>query len=164
MGADHHRLISDLIVDYGFHLDTGNIDAVADMFANATLRILRGDEELAVATGSDEVRALLGDHTDHDGSPRTHHVNTNVRINLSEDAMTATARTYITLLQATKDLPLQPVACGIYHDRFVREGDVWRFAERRNEARLLGDLSHRLRGGANERLAHMAAGDRGAPA
>ncbi len=60
------------------------------------------------------------------------------------------------MLQATDDLPLQPIITGRYVDRFSRTvGDApaggpapagaWHFVERRFAVDLVGDLSHHLR-------------------
>ena len=38
----------------------------------------------------------------------------------------------------------QPIIAGRYHDRFVRDDGVWRFAERRFFIDLVGDLGHHL--------------------
>jgi hypothetical protein len=49
-----------------------------------------------------------------DGTPRTHHVTTNVIVDVVELAGTVTARSSVTVLQAVSDLPLQPIAAGRY--------------------------------------------------
>ncbi|MFI2073943.1 nuclear transport factor 2 family protein [Streptomyces triculaminicus] len=54
-------------------------------------------------------------------------------------------RSYVTVLQALPDLPLQPVAGGRYHDRFERRDGQWRFAERRVRINPVGDASRHLR-------------------
>jgi hypothetical protein len=43
-----------------------------------------------------------------DGTPRTKHVTTNIAVEVDEEAGTALARSYFTVLQALPDLPLQP--------------------------------------------------------
>ena len=54
----------------------------------------------------------------------------------------ASSHCYVTVLQALDGFALQPVLSGRYHDRFVREGNVWRFAERTMHVVLRGDTSH----------------------
>ena len=80
-----------------------------------------------------------------DGTPRTHHVTTNIAVEVDEMARTAAARSYVTVFQALPDLPLQPVAAGRYSDRFERRAGQWRFVERRVRIHLVGDLSRHLR-------------------
>jgi hypothetical protein len=80
-----------------------------------------------------------------DGTPRTQHVTTNVVVDVDEPAGTATARSRVTVFQAVPGLPLQPIAAGRYRDRFQRHDRRWRFAERRTDVHLVGDVSHHLR-------------------
>ncbi|MGW3496296.1 nuclear transport factor 2 family protein [Streptomyces sp. NPDC001020] len=86
-----------------------------------------------------------------DGTPRTQHVTTNVAIEVDEQAGTAVSRSYVTVLQALPDLPLQPIAGGRYHDRFERRDGQWRFVERRVRINLVGDVSRHLRQAAAQR-------------
>ncbi len=80
-----------------------------------------------------------------DGTPRTKHVTTNLIVEVDDEAGTGTCRSYFTVLQAVPALPLQPIVAGRYHDRFVRRGASWRFAERRFFIDLVGDVSqHQL--------------------
>jgi 3-phenylpropionate/cinnamic acid dioxygenase small subunit len=80
-----------------------------------------------------------------DGTPRTRHVTTNIAIEVDEEAGTAVARSYFTVLQALPDLALQPIASGRYRDRFERRGGQWRFTARRATVGLVGDVSRHLR-------------------
>ena len=80
-----------------------------------------------------------------DGTPRTKHVTTNLVVEVDAAAGTATARSYFTVLQQTAAIPLQPIVAGRYHDRFVRDGGRWRFAERVVYMDLVGDLRDHLR-------------------
>ncbi|MEU5844915.1 nuclear transport factor 2 family protein [Saccharopolyspora shandongensis] len=80
-----------------------------------------------------------------DGTPRTQHVVSNIAIEVDEQAGAAVSRSYVTVLQALPDLPLQPIAAGRYHDRFECRDGRWRFAERRVRIRFVGDVSRHLR-------------------
>ncbi|MFJ8439274.1 nuclear transport factor 2 family protein [Kitasatospora griseola] len=71
---------------------------------------------------------------------------TNLAVEVDEEAGTATARSYVTVFQSLPELPLQPVVCGRYQDRFERRDGQWRFTERRFRATLVGDVSRHLRG------------------
>jgi len=79
-----------------------------------------------------------------DGTPRTKHVATNIIIDLDGDTGTATARSYVTVLQATPGFALQTIAAGHYLDRFERRHGQWRFTERNVRIDLVGDVSHHL--------------------
>jgi hypothetical protein len=110
---------------------------VAALFEHGSFISTRRDEPLvgaaAVRTMYDPV--ILYD----DGTPRTKHVLGNIEVACDGDD--ATARCTFTVLQATPDGPLQPVLAGRYHDRFVRAGGAWRFAERVVHPDLVGELS-----------------------
>ena len=82
----------------------------------------------------------------YDGRPSTKHVITNVSV-VSDGSDVATARSYFTVLQATPDLPLQPIIAGSYHDEFARVDGAWRFSDRLIIVDLVGDLSQHMRMG-----------------
>src|SRR5438552_2760641 len=99
-------------------MDAGDFAGAAGLFAHATIRRLRGDEEVRLDAGQlldhwREVVIVYGD-----GTPRTKHVVTNPIIEVDEAAGRASARSYYTVFQQTDEVPLQPVASGRYHDRF----------------------------------------------
>ena len=48
------------------------------------------------------------------------------------------------MLQATKDVPLQPIVAGRYRDRFERSAGKWHFAEREMSVEQVGDVSDHL--------------------
>jgi 3-phenylpropionate/cinnamic acid dioxygenase small subunit len=132
--------IASLIHAYAERVDAGDLDGVAALFADATYRSNRG----GVYTGAGEVAAVLKRLILlYDGVPRTKHVTSNVTV--AVDAEAATARSYFTVLQATPELPLQPIIAGRYHDRFVRADRVWRFADRMVLMDLVGNLRWHLR-------------------
>jgi hypothetical protein len=117
-----------LINEYAERIDTGDLDGLAALFADATWGSPgRGTPIL------------------YDGIPSTKHVISNVTIEIADDGATATARSYFTVLQALPDLPLQPIIAGRYHDRFERVTGRWRFADRQIIPDLIGDLSRHLR-------------------
>ena len=133
-----------LLVTYTEHVDAGRLAAAAALFANATYRIERaGAGEVARCRGATEVQELFSvTRLYPDGTPRTKHVVTNVHIELDGDR--ASSRCYVTVLQQTDALPLQPIAAGHYVDRFERILGTWRFADRLVTGFLYGDRSHHL--------------------
>jgi 3-phenylpropionate/cinnamic acid dioxygenase small subunit len=147
-GESSHRAIAALITRYAELVDEGDFAGLGALLADAAF--VGGP---APVTGGEAIRRMFEDTVIvyDDGTPRTQHVTTNVTVQVDEDAGTATARAYVTVLQALPEYPLQPIAAGRYHDRFERHDGQWRFVERRVGIRLLGDVSHHLRGPAAER-------------
>ena len=143
MSEDRHA-ITTLLMTYAEHVDAGRFDDVAAMFEHATYRVDHADTgQVSSYQGSAPVREFCaGTRLYPDGTPRTKHVITNVIIELDGD--TARSRCYVTVLQQTDVLPLQPIAAGRYVDRFERVGGRWRFADRLITGFLLGDRSQHV--------------------
>ncbi|WP_308208377.1 nuclear transport factor 2 family protein [Actinacidiphila cocklensis] len=97
--------------------------------------------------GGDGVAAMLRDSVIRyeDGTPRTHHVTTDIVVDVDEEAGTAASRARVTVFQALPDFPLQPVAAGRYSDRFAHRDGRRLFVERTVRIHLAGDLSRHLR-------------------
>jgi hypothetical protein len=146
---DDHAQILALLHRYCELQDSGDIDAVSELFRHAWYRVQGGAEHF----GSDEVRALKGAHNVRhaDGTLRTKHVTTNTIVELDGTGLAATARSTFTVLQATDALPLQAVIAGRYLDRFEKADGAWRFADRLIVSELVGDLSAHLRDNPLER-------------
>ena len=144
--ADAERSIETLIYTYAALVDEGDLDGVADLLAEATIGLggtaagLRGRDRIL-----ELLRATIRIHDD--GTPRTRHVTTNVRVEMDPSGEGATARSYFTVLQAAEGLALQTVVAGRYHDRFERRPSGWVFVERRFTSALVGDVSRHLRSG-----------------
>ncbi len=135
--------IEALIYGYAERIDAGDLDGVAGLFERATYRSARGGEY----RGRDAVLAVLRERVilHRDGTPRTKHLTTNVVIELDGDGGGATARSYFSVCQQVDDGPLQAIVAGRYHDRFVCDGSVWRFADRLIHMDLIGNLSRHVR-------------------
>ncbi|MFB4295621.1 nuclear transport factor 2 family protein [Actinomadura sp. NTSP31] len=133
------QAVRNLIFAYAEAVDRGDFAAVARLFADADFvsggATLTGD---AVARMFEKTIILYDD-----GTPRTKHVTTNVAV--EPDGPAATAASYFTVLQATPDLPFQPICAGRYDDRFALRDGRWRFAERRITLELVGNVAHHLR-------------------
>ena len=140
--ASSHRAIENLVARYAELVDDGDFASVGALLAEATFTGGTGS-----VSGGSAIEKMLRDNliVYEDGTPRTKHVTTNIVVELDEDAGTAVARSYFTVLQALPDLPLQPIAGGRYHDRFERRDGQWRFVERRVRTDLVGDVSRHLR-------------------
>lgn len=134
--------ITNLLYLYAERMDAGDFPGAAAPFAKARIT-LAGGQEIAgtelVAQWQRFVRIYPC------GTPRTKHVVTNPILEIDEAAGTATCRSYYTVFQQTPDLPLQAICAGRYHDSFVREDRVWRFATRDYSLLdYLGDVSQHL--------------------
>ncbi|MEU0566032.1 nuclear transport factor 2 family protein [Nonomuraea sp. NPDC005983] len=141
IGADTGA-VTRLIAKYAELVDTGDFAGVGELFADAVF-IGSG----APIHGREAVEKMLRDTVIlyEDGTPRTHHVTTNLAVDIDEETGTAAARSYVTVFQALPDLPLQAVAAGRYSDRFERRDGLWRFVERQVRIHLVGDISRHLR-------------------
>ncbi|HLJ08088.1 MAG TPA: nuclear transport factor 2 family protein [Acidimicrobiia bacterium] len=143
---DAERSIENLIYSYAGFVDDGDLEAMAGLFADATIGVdgmsagLRGREKI-----QELFRSTIRIH--EDGTPRTKHVTTNVLIDVDDSNGTATARSYFTVLQAVEGLGLQPIVAGRYRDRFERRDGQWSFVERRFTTDLIGDVSRHLLAG-----------------
>jgi ketosteroid isomerase-like protein len=137
------RPVENLIAEFAELVDTGDFTGLGELFADGVI-IQGGDNRFS---GREAVEKMFRDLVIlyDDGTPRTHHVTTNLFIDVDESAGTATARSNVTVFQAVSDMPLQPIAAGRYRDRFERHDSRWHFAERRTDVHLIGDVSRHLR-------------------
>lgn len=137
-----YRTIENLLATYAELVDDGDFAGLGTLLASATFT-----GSGAPVSGSDAIEKLFHDTVIlyEDGTPRTQHVLSNCAIEVDEQAGTAVSRSYVTVLQALPDLPMQPIAGGRYHDRFERREGQWFFLERRVLIKLVGDVSHHLR-------------------
>ncbi|MDX1510955.1 MAG: nuclear transport factor 2 family protein [Nitriliruptorales bacterium] len=140
MAMDPCRAIENLVYLYAERIDAGDLEGVAELFADATIDT-PGAEGV---TGKDAVFAMYEQvvRIHDDGTPRTRHVTTNVRIEVEED--TATAHSSYVVVQATDALPLQPIIVGRYSDEFAKVDGSWRFRRRTMHVDLVGDVSQHL--------------------
>ena len=146
--ADSAREIENLLYTYAERIDAGDFDGVAELFRHGRILGQEDGPPESVFEGRDAVRRLYGATTrihDDTGTPKTHHVTTNARIEVDEEAGTATCSSYYLVLQATDELPLQPVVTGRYRDTFHRVDGAWWFESRTMYVDQVGDLSHHLK-------------------
>jgi hypothetical protein len=142
--ATDESQVAALVHRYPELIDSGDFDGIGRLFAHAVLR--SGDSEVS---GGDELVPMLKRlvRTYEDGRTSTKHLVTNLVVDVAPDRRTATARSYVTVLQARPpQLPLQIIASNRHFDRFERVDGEWRFAERVDIQDLAGDLSHHITG------------------
>jgi 3-phenylpropionate/cinnamic acid dioxygenase small subunit len=141
---DAQTAIAHLVYTYAERIDAGDFEGVADLFAAGMITVEGTDTVRAGRADVLEMYRLSTRIYEDSGTPKTKHVTTNLVIEVDDAAGTARARSYFTVLQATPELPLQPVIAGRYHDRFERPEGPWRFAQRHMICDLFGDLGHHL--------------------
>jgi len=142
--------IERLIALYAHLVDSGDFAGLGELLADASI----GTEGIEGALAGREAIEKMFASTVRlyaDGTPRTRHVTTNVIVDVDDDGITASARSYFTVMQATEGFSLQPVVAGTYRDRFEILDATWRFVERRFSVDLVGDVSRHMLPGA-ERL------------
>jgi 3-phenylpropionate/cinnamic acid dioxygenase small subunit len=144
--VDSAREIENLLYSYAERIDRGDFEGLADLFANGRIQG-RESDPASVFEGRDAVLALYRRttriHADS-GTPKSKHLCTNARIEVDEDAGTATSSSNYVVLQATDELPLQPIITGRYGDTFHRLDGRWWFDTRTMYVDQTGDLSHHL--------------------
>jgi 3-phenylpropionate/cinnamic acid dioxygenase small subunit len=135
---DGVQQITSMVHRYCELFDTGQFDEFVAQFEHGQWH--------RAAPGAEAARRWIDDHVYlYDGLPRTKHVTTNLTVEVDEEAGTAVAQSYVTVLQALPDFPLQPIFAGRYRDRFTRMDGRWRWTRREAIGDLYGDVSHHVR-------------------
>ena len=136
--------ITKLIYTYAERIDLGDFAGVGELFGHATLTFEGfGD----AVSGPEAIEALYGRTTRRfeDGTPRTKHVMTNLIVDVDDDGLTASSRSYFTVLQAVPgELALQPVIVGRYRHRYEKAEGRWRVTAMHIMIDLMGDLSSHM--------------------
>lgn len=131
--------IQKLVFSYPRRLDSGDIDGVGALFAQATVHFEGRDDP--VVNDAAEVARMFADFVRlYDGVPRTRHMICNLIIE-PDGAERAHATSSVFVLQDAPGVPLQPIITGDYRDRFEKVDGTWRFAERFITNDLFGNLS-----------------------
>jgi uncharacterized protein (TIGR02246 family) len=117
--------IQQLFVDYGHHLDAGDFEAYASLFAKEG-EVLLGP--IGRAKGPDQIRALMEKTLDGDVG-RSFHVISSPMVALRGD--TATSDVMWTVVRREADGQPSLSMIGRHRDKLVREDGRWRFLERR---------------------------------
>lgn len=135
------REIENLLYRYAELIDAGDLEAVAALLGRA--RFI-GPDGAVQGEGADAILGIYSGFTRlyEDGTPLSHHVTSNVRVEVEGDI--GSSHAYFTVFQATESLPLQPIMTGRYIDAFARDADGWYFTSRQIIPRLYGDLGQHL--------------------
>lgn len=140
---ESHHAITSLMFRYAECVDAADFDGIGAIFESGriTSRGMPGALEGAAAVRDQFASA---NKVYPDGTLRTRHLTTNVLLDIDEVGDSATCRSSFLVLQATPDLPLQPIVAGRYHDTFKRVDGTWRFEEREMSVEQVGDISKHL--------------------
>ena len=135
--------ITNLLYRYAELIDAGDYEGIGAHLAHAVITTDGSDHE---TRGADQVAAMYHATTRkyEDGTPLTKHVITNPIVEVADDGLTATVRSYYTVFQKTPDTPLQPIINGHYRDEFAKVDGEWRYTRRHMGVDYLGDLSRHL--------------------
>ena len=118
---ESHHAISSLMFRYAECVDQANFDGLSELFAHGQIRSTSMEDSGTGMSGAAIGEFYAATNRVHeDGTLRTRHLSTNVRINIDEEADSATARAYYVVFQATAKLPFQAIVGGRYEDRFER--------------------------------------------
>jgi 3-phenylpropionate/cinnamic acid dioxygenase small subunit len=129
--------IERLLADYAWHVDRGEFEAFAELFRHGTWNGKVGYE--ATLTWLRDNVIL------YDGVPLTHHVISNLAIDIDASGDRATARSYITVFQRTpSDDCVRVVTANSYDDVLVKRPEGWTFEQRLVSRWLVGDFSRHL--------------------
>ncbi len=142
---ESYHAITSLMFRYAECIDRADFAGLGELFAAAQIRSSAGDPARGMR-GAAAVRDFYRNtnKVHADGTLRTRHLNTNILADIDEVEGVATVRSSYLVLQATPDLPLQPIVAGRYEDRFERRDGEWRFADRLIHVDLIGDVSAHL--------------------
>lgn len=141
MSQDAEQIVT-LMNRYVDLFDTGRLEEFAALFQDGVLRF----EGLGEFTGTTEVLGFIDRMVIlYDGMPRTHHLMSNVSVEVDPEGLSATARSSVMVLQSLRDVPLRPIVTGRYADRFEKRQGSWCFVERTATRGLPGDVTHHLR-------------------
>lgn len=142
--ADPRTEIERLIFLCDAYNDAGDFDAVGRLFAHASIGVSgMADVVCEGAEGTaNQFRATT--RTYAEGGARTHHLSTNLIVDIDESAGTATCWSNYVMFQQTDELPLQAINCGRNFDEFERVDAEWRWKRRSIHVMLTGDMTHHL--------------------
>jgi hypothetical protein len=135
--------ITRLLFEYCSSIDTGRLDDTARLFE-------KGSWYLNPDTPFQGIRDMAGFLWEnvilYDGVPKTRHVVSNIRIDIDADRPTsARSRSYVIVYQCVEGSVPQIIFQGAYDDTFVRDGQAWRFMDRRIITDGIGDMSKHLK-------------------
>ncbi len=117
--------IRELPVRYCDCVWQGNLDSMANLFAEDGIFIVKGHKREATTKGRAELRKMY-EQALGESSPRPYIHNHVVDL---KSPSKATGRCYVELRSAARDM--EWIGTGYYDDEYVKVGESWKFASRR---------------------------------
>jgi 3-phenylpropionate/cinnamic acid dioxygenase small subunit len=142
MNAADRTQIENLIFRYARYVDTAQWEDLGRLFAAAQVTANKTDLKLVGAEAVRDYWKSINRQYEN-GTLCTHHVVTNLEMEEISGGEVS-VRSCFTVFQATPKLPLQPIACGRYQDRFDKAEGVWRFRSKHIEVTLVGEMREHL--------------------
>jgi hypothetical protein len=142
--ADPRTEIERLIFLCDAYNDAGDFDAVGRLFAHASIGVSGMADVVCEGAEGTANQFRSTTRTYAEGGARTHHLSTNLIVDVDETAGTATCWSNYVMFQQTDDLPLQAINCGRNFDEFERVDGEWRWKRRNINVMLVGEMSHHL--------------------
>ena len=131
-----YAAVRNLLATFCELMDSGELDALGSLFADA---VLLGPDGAELARGTAESTLFFSRRLRlYDGSPRTRHVLSSPVIHVDGDM--ATSRTPYLVVQQVGPERVEIVAAGRFRDTFSCTGGEWRFAARQFFLDQTGDL------------------------
>ncbi len=140
---DSYREIENLIYESAWLTDSKGPRAVCEeIFKHCKVLNPETDERVLGPELADSAEAMIRTWGPEKQLNTAHRIS-NVWIEVDEEAGTARARSYLTMMQAVPQagFPLQPIGSGVYHDTFSRIDGKWWFETHELDLRLVGDMS-----------------------
>lgn len=132
------REISHLLHSYCEAYDAARWTDTARLFDRGTWYV---SDDVALS-GTEQVVSFLESNIRlYEGSPRTRHTLSNIRIDIAEDRTSARSESIVVVFQSPPGEAPRILVQGVYLDKFGNESNRWYFAERRAVVDGAGDLS-----------------------
>ena len=130
--TDDYEAIRKLCFQYTFLVDAGDFTGLAELISPGSLRPMMVGDIGAPLTTTDAIRDWYASQvvTYRNGDPRTRHLVTNQYIEIDTTGLSATSRSYFTVLQRPPRNAYAIVVGGQYFDSFAKAGGRWQFVEK----------------------------------
>ena len=135
--------IRNLLYEYCWRIDSGDFDGVCDLLKDADISY--GGKLTYSKDPKGYMMTLKPIVRYEDGPTKTCHMCIDPIIEVAEDGVNATARSYTVVLQGiTGQMEPKIIWIDRKYDTLVKENGKWRFATRNFVSRAEGDTSHHL--------------------